>query len=272
MKCRACNVSVEQGEVTQHYQDSFHTENLRRKGMGIGPIAFDEWKQQQPAAQPEEAKTAKLIDASAVFLHAMQKGECFYCEANIPTMATPYASDERFLAHLETHGFKLLMPHCIHDTPGLMEYLEKKISYCVCTFCNKRFPNITKLRMHMQSMWHMRYMNSDEYDDYYTYPERPLAYITEDGAELLLPSGRVAGHRKYAKYYAQTLREEEYYKNLDPIKVKFEKQQMARKEQVAASKGELIEIEKHQERMSRNHLRVSKSANNQSHFRDDWMQ
>ncbi|KAI5184404.1 pre-60S factor REI1 [Nematocida homosporus] len=204
--------------------------------------------------------------------YSLGVGECLFCGTVVKTETEPFYMDVEYLKHLHTHGFKLLMTQCISDLYGLMTCLVKRIESCRCLFCSKRFSSIGSARSHMVSLFHTRYVNSDEYDEYYTYPEPKPAYVSADGAELLLPSGKIVGNKKYMKYYAQTLREEGYYKNLDPIRVKFEEKRIQERQVFEKTQEELVQVEKHKRREQRNDLKVSKAANKQTYYREDWLQ
>lgn len=271
MKCRACNIEIERDSITQHYQDAFHTENLRRKELGMPPVEEAEWSEHEKDKQKhaEHRPTGQYKTEENSGQHKVQNGECLFCGETHGAGSAYYLTPE-YIKHLQTHGFYFAAEKYITDVKGLMKHLVEKIEHCECMYCSKRFSHIAKTRAHMKSMGHMRYAHTDEYDAYYTYPEQAMGYISEDGAELTLPSGRVAGHKKYQRYYDQTLREEDYYKNLDPLQQKFEEAQIQRRQDTEIE--ESVQKAKQTEKTQREMLRVSRSANNQKHYRDDWMQ
>lgn len=247
---------------------------MRRKENKVKTLNMEEWAQMQEEKQRDKNRIKKTHtqELNETGVHELGNGECYFCGEYIKTQLKPFYMDTEYMKHLHTHGFKLLMPKCITDVFGLMKYITEKISNCMCVCCNKKFSSISRLRSHMVSLFHTRYVNSEEYDDYYSYPDTPNAYILEGGAELLLPSGRIAGHKKYAKYYAQTLRDESYYKSLNPMGERFAEQRMLQKQEIEQTQEEIIKIEKYVMHQRRNEYKVSKSANKQKHYREDWMQ
>ncbi|KAI5191308.1 pre-60S factor REI1 [Nematocida minor] len=251
MKCRTCNEIIE--NKTEHYQSAVHEENIKRKLIGLDPV-------KEVEAKEKDAVSAKLPEGRKMEetgVYKLKDNECLFC-SQIST---------NYMEHLETHGFKLLLPQYIINVDGLIKHLKEKVSYCMCTCCNKRFSCINKARNHMESMNHMNYINTEEYDSFYEYPEKGVGYVSEDGSELYLPSGRVAGNKKYNKYYAQTLRDIEYYKNMRKTYT-----QVVAKEAPKQSEEEKIKIRQFTERMERNKLKIGKSNNSQKHFREDWLQ
>lgn len=250
MKCRTCNEIIE--NKTEHYQSLLHEENLKRKLIGLEPLA------ELPTKEEVTEKKVEVKKTEETGLYDIKENECLYCGQIV-------SSD--YIEHLESHGFKLLLPQYITNIDGLITHLREKIHYCMCTFCNKRFSSITKARNHMHSMNHMNYANTEEYDSFYTYPEKGVGYVSEDGTELYLPSGRVAGNKKYSKYYAQTLRDIEYYQNM-----KKSYTQVVHKELPEQTEEEKIKTRQFVERQQRNNLKIGMQNNSQKHFRDDWMQ
>ncbi|KAI5180329.1 pre-60S factor REI1 [Nematocida sp. AWRm80] len=269
MKCSACNIEINPEEISRHYKDQIHEENLRRKSLGMPPLSVEEVIPPQVSEEVPKEEKHKVDQGDGT--HTLQPHECLYCGEIIKEGVSLERSN--YLVHMQKHGFKLLLPNYISDLPGLVNSLSRRIEECRCTFCNKRFSNIHKARSHMLTLGHARYVNSEDFSEYYTYPERPVGYVTEDGTELYLPSGRIAGNKKYSKYYAQTLRDPEYYKQMDPIKIKFEEQQLTlQKEKIEYSAEAIKQITKYDKRTQKNALKVSKAANNQKTFREDWMQ
>ncbi|KAI5171366.1 pre-60S factor REI1 [Nematocida sp. LUAm3] len=275
MKCRTCSIEIEKEQVTYHYTSDLHAENLRRKEANIPSISQNEWIEQQQKQEIDSKKQDKRTispQKEETGTYLLKTGECFFCDELIDTSTQPFFMDVSYLKHLHTHGFKLLLSKYITNVYGLLSYLKDKIERCVCLCCNKRFCSIIRVRAHMVTLFHTRYTNSEEYDAFYTYPEAPQAYVITDGAELLLPSGRVAGNKKYTKYFTQTLREEGYYKSLDPIGNKFEEIRVQKRQDIPQTQEEKIQLEKFLERSNKHHLRVSQGSNKQKHYREDWMQ
>lgn len=251
MKCRTCNEIIE--DKIAHYQSPVHEENIRRKITGQAPVKQIDIPEKQEILQ----RKTEGRNTEETGVYSLKENECLYCNER-PT---------EYIAHLETHGFKLLLQQYIVDLEGLINHLKEKISYCICTCCNKRFSCISKTRAHMESMNHTGYINTEEYDSFYSYPERGIGYVSEDGSELYLPSGRVAGNKKYNRYYAQTLRDIEYYREMNKTYT-----QITTREAPEQTEEEKIKIRQFTERQHRSQLKIGRSNNNQKHFRDDWMQ
>lgn len=251
MKCRTCNEIIE--DKIEHYQSLLHEENIKRKLIGLEPIKEIE----RPENEPCHAKETEGKKQEETGVYKLKENECLYCNE----ICTEY------IDHLEKHGFKLLLPKYIVDLSGLITHLREKVSYCMCTCCNKRFSCINKARGHMTAMNHTGYINTEEYDSFYEYPEKGVGYVSEDGSELYLPSGRVAGNKKYNRYYAQTLRDIEYYKEMNK-----KYGQVVTREEPEKTEEEKIKIRQFKEREERNRLKIGRSNNSQKHFRDDWMQ
>ncbi|KAI5188676.1 pre-60S factor REI1 [Nematocida sp. AWRm77] len=274
MKCGACQILVEKEEVAAHYQSDFHTENLSRKGAGVAPLTFAEWSSTCVAESTAKASKASSGSGgiSAVSgLHALQHGECVFCGEIVPNVGTPDFLSPQYMEHLEKHGFYIVSPQYLTDVHGLMEYLKEKIAHCMCMYCNKRFPDISRARMHMESMRHMRYMSSEEYNEYYTYPEPDFGYIIRDGTEMLLPTGKIVEHKKCQKDKAQMAKVEEYYQTLFRPTTKLRSMEVT-VHHVPESTTTQEHKMKFAESQQKNRYRVSKSANNQKHFKEDWMQ
>lgn len=286
MKCRACNIEMEKHLRTRHYQSETHAENMVRKGLGLPPAPEKEKAQAGAEQKPGEEKSPTSTKKRSTrkkeedtpekypneeYTYALAHGECFYCGLVIDIEEEAYYTTEKYLEHLEEHGFRLLRREDLRDIHGLLGRIKEKIEHCMCTFCNKRFSRMESTREHMNTESHARYVNTEDYDEFYEYPEKPAAYLSEDGSELLMASGRVIGHKKYAKYYAQTLREENFYTNMDTIHIRHQ-QQMVKKELPPQTKEEVLKINQHKRVGNKNALKVGKAGNVQKHYREDWMQ
>ncbi|EHY66445.1 hypothetical protein NERG_00085 [Nematocida ausubeli] len=252
MRCTTCNKEIE--NKTEHYKSAIHEENSKRRLAGIQPMDKLEVKE----CETVTAKKPEPRRMEETGLYKLKDKECLYCDEIVTC---------EYIDHLETHGFKLLLPQYIVNVDGLIKHLKEKVGYCMCTCCNKRFSCIGKARAHMSAMHHMNYINTEEYDSFYNYPEKGIGYVSEDGSELYLPSGKIAGNKKYTKYYAQTLRDIEYYQNMNKKYT-----QVVHKEAPAQTEEEKIKIRQFTERSERNRLKIGMSNNSQKHFRDDWMQ
>ncbi|EIJ89723.1 pre-60S factor REI1 [Nematocida parisii] len=254
MKCTTCNKEVENKK--EHYKSAIHEENSKRRLAGIEPMDSLEVKECESISVKKPETNNKRTEETGVY--ALKENECLYCDEIV---------SGEYIEHLEMHGFKLLLPQYIVNVCGLIKHLKEKIGYCMCTCCNKRFSCISKARSHMVSMHHMNYINTEEYDSFYSYPEKGIGYISQDGSELYLPSGKIAGNKRYNKYYAQTLRDIEYYQDMNKKHT-----QVVTKEVPEQTEEEKLKIKQFTQRFERNKLKIGRSNNNQKHFRDDWMQ
>jgi pre-60S factor REI1 len=123
------------------------------------------------------------------------------------------------------YGFFIPDIEYLTDLDGLIEYLNEKVKEgCICLFCQKRFADGRATQHHMISKSHCKiaYDEStgdvDELEDFYDFSstyEDIEEEIDENGevieeeahpgatGELVLPGGKILGHRMFRRYYKQ---------------------------------------------------------------------
>jgi len=250
MRCSSCKVVLGREEAKEHYLSELHAENVRRKAAGA-PALLEAWREEE-VVEMKETKD----ECRGEGVCTLREGECFYC----PEVAGDLHSPE-YLMHLRKHHFRLSNERWLADRHGLMDYLKEKIEHCMCTYCGRRFGGIESARRHMEDLGHSRYTDSSEFGEFYCYPEPSVLPLSEDGTELVLGSGKVAGSRRYSRYYQQKLREPGYYGTRE---IAVRREEIDRSVQIRERAA--IRLKR------RNDLRVSTSANVQMHYRADWMQ
>ncbi len=156
--------------------------------------------------------------------------DCIFCT---------HASDslEENVRHMtEIHSLFIADLEYLRDLKGLIQYLLDKVSlghYCLtCSEKGKRFHSVEAVRKHMSDKGHEKinydhdgdlemaefYDFADLYDDDGEWeddndevldigrPVLPQGQIIDDDTQMILPTGRVAGHRAFAKYWNQNLK------------------------------------------------------------------
>lgn len=127
------------------------------------------------------------------------------------------------------YGFFIPDSEYLVDMAGLLEYLSEKVRIGnICLYCQKRFRNMTAVQRHMVDKSHCKIayeegVDMDDISDFYdftsTYADREEVELDEDGnvvdeeletaptGELVLPDGRILGHRSFRRYYKQYYRQ-----------------------------------------------------------------
>lgn len=268
MNCSTCNMRIEKSQARSHYQSDFHTENIKRKAVGAPVLAEGEWRaRMQLESVGQQSGEEQQEHSACAGAYAPAPSECLFCPAILDGAREDYLVSEAYLAHLGTHHFRFSNEHWLRDKLGLMEHLREKIARCMCTYCGRRFRSIEGARAHMEALGHARYTDTDEFEEFYSYPPPQTLRVSEDGVELILPSGKTAGSRLYSRYYAQCLREPGYYEALGGAG-----KQVICREQEKLPRSAALSAEREALRRSRSDLKVSTRANFQKHFREDWMQ
>ena len=137
---------------------------------------------------------------------------------------------DKCLTHMaKKYGFFLPDSEYITDLNGMMEYLGEKVKLGgICLFCQKRFPPGPAVQHHMIGKSHCKIayeegVDLEELEDFYdftaTYDNAEDVEYDSDGeviqeeaevdpctGELILPDGRVLGHRQFRRYYKQYYR------------------------------------------------------------------
>ncbi len=130
---------------------------------------------------------------------------------------------EDCLAHMKFNfGFCLPDEECLTDVEGFLQYLGEKVKLGgYCLYCQKQLKPGRSCIQHMIAKSHCKVaydedIDMDEYEDFYDwslleqYDEDGNPFNTEanisDIGELVLPSGKILGHRDYKRLYKQPVR------------------------------------------------------------------
>jgi len=134
-----------------------------------------------------------------------------------------FETTEECVAYMEKQfGFFLPDRDCICDLDGMLEYLGDKVKLGgFCLYCQKQLTPGRPCQMHMTSKSHCKLayqeeVDLDEFDDFYDFSEEnanlprdqagnvieSVATLSATG-EMILPGGRLVGHRAYKHYYKQ---------------------------------------------------------------------
>lgn len=126
------------------------------------------------------------------------------------------------------YGFFFPDYEYLEDLEGMIEYMNEKVKLGgTCLYCQKRFENGRSCQHHMISKSHCKIaydeeVDGEEYEDFYdfssTYEDIDDLELDENGeviqeeaqiastGELVLPDGRILGHREFRVYYKQYYR------------------------------------------------------------------
>lgn len=211
-----------------HYSSRKHFQRAAAKGVSPAPPP-----EMVEAANEYDAKHLSLLDMDEEQLEAelarrprLGPGECLFCSRKFEEISEN-------MAHMaETHSFFVPdLEYCVNLT-GLLAYLGEQISVwnkCICCSVEKGcFRSLDAVRRHMASLSHcrMRYDDPSEYAEFYDFDECPFMRIVDEdedgnpiidpekagpvladnGYELLLPDGRLVGHRAMSTMYSQNVR------------------------------------------------------------------
>ena len=146
--------------------------------------------------------------------------ECLFC----PHESVDLNAKMKHMAR--SHSFFIPDVAYLSDMKGLMEYLGGKVGVDnLCIFCSKpdgghQYLSVEATQQHMRDKSHCKMCyddtNSDEYIDFYDYsksypdnadpddevPDIAIS-VSNNGFELVLPSGGTVGHRSLQLYYRQ---------------------------------------------------------------------
>lgn len=130
-------------------------------------------------------------------------------------------------------GFFIPDVEYLSDLEGLLDYLNEKVKVGgTCLYCQKRFSSAKACQHHMIGKSHCKLtyeddVDMDEYEDFYDFSstyediDDDEIELDENGeiipdeaeishtGELVLPDGRILGHRDYRIYYKQRYRQED---------------------------------------------------------------
>ncbi|KAJ3333618.1 hypothetical protein HDU76_006108 [Blyttiomyces sp. JEL0837] len=182
------------------------------------------WRIQLAQAKTEQ-ELNQLLDKKIAEAPRLTHNDCLFCNHVSESL-------DDTIAHMAVaHSFFIPDLEYIVDLPGLIGYLGEKISVGnVCIYCNgkgKAMHSLEAVRAHMLDRGHCKMAyedgNEEEYGDYYDFsstwadedgewedeenedgtvsvasslrPRAEPAYLSEDGSQLTLPSGRTVVHR-----------------------------------------------------------------------------
>eukprot|EP00605_Chrysophyceae_sp_TOSAG23-4_P002335 GSChrysophyteH1.ASY1.ANO1.2583.1 assembled CDS len=133
-----------------------------------------------------------------------------------------FETTEECLAYMEKEfGFFIPDRDCLEDLEGLLEYLGEKVKLGgFCLYCQRQFRPGKSCQTHMIDKSHCKIayeedVDLDEFEDFYDFSEENEDLpVDEDGnpvdageaqvlhtGELLMPSGRILGHKMYRHIY-----------------------------------------------------------------------
>lgn len=227
--CLVCDKyfrSTRQFEI--HYGSRKHFQRAAAKGVSPAPPP-----EMVAAANEYDSKHKTILDMDDEELEKelasrprLEPNECLFCTKKFEDVPAN-------MSHMaEEHSFFVPdIEYCINLT-GLLGYLGEQITVwnkCIC--CDEEkgsFRSLVAVRDHMNAVSHcrMRYEDPSEYAEFYDFDECPFVRIAEEdedgnliidpeksgpvladnGYELLLPDGRVVGHRAMATTYSQNVR------------------------------------------------------------------
>lgn len=188
-------------------------------------------------ATEEQIKAA--LDSKLTLARRLAAEECIFCNRSFET----FESNMEHMA--KDHSLYIPDLDFIDDLTGLVRYLADKVSvaFC-CLYCpssRQPFHSLESVRRHMVDKGHLKIRfddeGMDELADFYNYEEvvsddgddsfvdvdingeedsedygsgkDEYLYVSPDGTELVLSSGKRIGHRAYRIYYKQYLRTDE---------------------------------------------------------------
>ena len=132
-----------------------------------------------------------------------------------------FETTEECLAYMESEfGFFIPDRDCLDDLEGILEYLGEKVKLGgFCLYCQKQFRAGKPCQAHMVDKSHCKIayeeeVDMDEFEDFYDFTqENENLPVDADGnpiegapqvlhtGELLMPSGKILGHKAYRMYY-----------------------------------------------------------------------
>jgi len=141
---------------------------------------------------------------------------CLFCQKTFETFGGS-------LQHmLKVHGFYIPFASQIDDLEGLFGYLGAKVGMGhVCLWCHKSKNSLEAIRAHMSDSNHCK-MDPEEDEDIMEFYDVPDDYSSDeegeegkvkkgiaginDAGEIYLHNGKIIGHRRYKKEYAQPVK------------------------------------------------------------------
>ena len=227
--CAVCNKRFRSYRgFNVHYDSRGHFARAMAAGVSPEPpAAMAELAKQEEDAhaakyplQHPERFTEEELRAAIESRPRMAENECLFCGVVADSL-------EACLGHMaDEHGFYVPdLDYCV-DLAGLVRYLADKISvWTRCLWCPdtaRSFYTTEAARQHMREVGHCKMAfeldDMPEYARFYDWsacpfprgdgvPRPPPFLVSESGYELMLPSGRVVGHRELKTIFAQRYKE-----------------------------------------------------------------
>eukprot|EP00842_Homolaphlyctis_polyrhiza_P001842 jgi/Hompol1/2659/HPOL_006101-RA len=152
--------------------------------------AAPSWHDRLAAATTED-EVEQILREKMATARKLSETDCLFC----PNSAESF---ELNLTHMaDVHSFFIPDIEYISDAKGLIKYLADKIAIAnICIFCNgkgRALHSIEAVQHHMVSKGHCKMVYED-------------AVLSEDGTQLVLPSGTRVGHRDFRTYWKQNVR------------------------------------------------------------------
>lgn len=212
------------GAFNEHYASRKHRGRAMAAGVSPDPpeemaaaarAAEEAHAARFPLQHPENFTEAELL-AAIESRPRMAPNECLFCGLVSASLA---ASLDHMAAE---HSFFVPdLDYCV-DLPGLIAYLGEKIAvWTRCLWCPdtaRSYYTTEAARQHMREKGHCKLAfeleDMPEYADFYdwsacAFPRgdgapRPAPFeVADNGFEIMLPDGRIVGHRQMQRMYAQ---------------------------------------------------------------------
>ena len=215
--------------------DSVDAESSKEKSENV--LKKTNWQEKLLSATSEAELDALLKEKESESV-ILKSNDCLFC----PTSSESLEDNVDHMTRV--HSFFIPDIEYLVDLQGLLEYLGRKISVAnVCIYCNgkgRAFYALDAVRDHMISKGHCKIQYEDDADleiaEFYDFSdtwedleediqseileeeyefvtqsstnqkEMKSAEISQDGSQLMLPNGLLAGHRSLRIYYKQNLK------------------------------------------------------------------
>lgn len=247
LKCNTCKAAFTSIEkVKEHYKTDWHIFNSKRRSNNLIPLRKDEFKALD--LKPKiTAITTTTTNQSIITKTDEIKDNCNAIDEDIEELNQPppllgpnvsifddkeFETTEDCVNYMATKfGFFIPDIEYLSDLDGLLSYLGEKVKLGgYCLYCQKMFQPGRPVQNHMVSKSHCKIayengIDGEEFEDFYDFS---ASYedvddleldendeIVEKGletnslGELILPSGKVVGHRDFRLYYKQYYKPEE---------------------------------------------------------------
>ena len=181
--CTTCRVPLSSQEDSRnHYKSDFHTYNLKRKYVSLGPVSFTIYEQKQKEMASltitdpkkiicecckQEFQTQKALYKHVKRNQVTTEQKAIDCDLTCLFCNLVSENIESNLKHmLQLHGFFIPNLECVKDLDSLLKYLHKKIrELYICLYCNHRkghnFNLTSSVQQHMIDKQHC-FLNTDE--------------------------------------------------------------------------------------------------------------